>query len=132
MVRRGLTTGVPAVAAVLLAAPLGAAPSTVALASIILTQLAQTVQAGYSQEQLIPPVLGALAASGGILVLALTLPPLDPNPWRRIDGLGYPHRANRSALRQLTSPCAGEPPMSGRTMPGGSDGTGLRTHRTRQ
>jgi hypothetical protein len=75
-----VATGVPALAAVLLAAPLGAAPSTVGFASIILTQLAQTVQAGCSREQLSPSVPGALGGSGGMLVLALTFPPLRRLP----------------------------------------------------
>jgi calcium-translocating P-type ATPase len=100
VVRRGLATGVPALGAVLLAGPVGAAPATVAFASIILTQLAQTFQAGYSQEQLSPPVLGAMAGSGGMLVLALGLPPL-----RRF--LGLPPTSLRSvALSAATAPAA--------------------------
>jgi magnesium-transporting ATPase (P-type) len=98
VVRRGMATGLPALAAVLAAGSLGAAASTVGFASIIVTQLAQTLQAGYSQERLSPSVLGALAGSGGMLAVSLTLPPL-----RRF--LGLPP----TTLRALGLSCATAP-----------------------
>jgi calcium-translocating P-type ATPase len=76
IVRRGVATSAPALAAVLAAGPLGAAPQTVGFASIILTQLAQTVQAGRSHENLSGSVLAAVAGSGGLLGLSLILPPV--------------------------------------------------------
>jgi calcium-translocating P-type ATPase len=76
VLRRGTATALPSLAAVLVAGPLGAAPQTVGFASIILTQLAQTVQAGRSRDALSGSVLAAVAGSGGLLGVALALPPL--------------------------------------------------------
>jgi magnesium-transporting ATPase (P-type) len=76
VVRRGAATALPALAAVLAAGPLGAAPQTVGFASIILTQLAQTVQAGRSRDNLSAPVLAAVAGSGGLLGVALAVAPV--------------------------------------------------------
>ncbi|HWE09555.1 MAG TPA: HAD-IC family P-type ATPase [Solirubrobacteraceae bacterium] len=76
IVRRGAATALPALVAVLAAGPLGAAPQTVGFASIILTQLAQTVQAGRSRDNLSGSVLAAVAASGGLLGVSLALPPV--------------------------------------------------------
>ena len=75
IVRRGTATAAPALAAVLAARPLGAPAQTVGFASIIVTQLAQTVQAGRSRDNLSTSVLAAVAGSGGLLGLALALPP---------------------------------------------------------
>ncbi|HWE13761.1 MAG TPA: HAD-IC family P-type ATPase [Solirubrobacteraceae bacterium] len=76
IVRRGAATGLPALAAVLAARPLGAAPQTVGFASIILTQLSQTVQAGRSRDNLSGSVLAAVAGSGAMLGAALVVPPV--------------------------------------------------------
>jgi magnesium-transporting ATPase (P-type) len=100
VIRRGVATSLPALAAVLAAGPLGAAPQTVGFASIILTQLAQTVQAGWREDPLSPPVLAAIAGTGGMLGVALTLPPL-----RRF--LALPPTTVRSlALAAGTAPAA--------------------------
>ena len=77
-VRRGLSTAVPALASYLLmlrAGPLASA-RTVAFASIVATQLAQTLDVGRAEGGLSRAVLGAVAASAGLLVAALTVPPL--------------------------------------------------------
>jgi magnesium-transporting ATPase (P-type) len=100
VLRRGVATAAPALAAVLAATPLGAAPQTVAFASIIVTQLAQTVQAGFSQDQLSPSVLGALVGAGGMLGLSLLVGPV-----RRF--LALPPTSLRSlALSAATTPAA--------------------------
>ncbi|HZE06073.1 MAG TPA: HAD-IC family P-type ATPase, partial [Solirubrobacteraceae bacterium] len=85
VVRRGLATATPALAAVLAAGPMGAATRTVGFASIIVTQLAQTVQAGRSRESLSGSVMAGVAGSGGVLAASLALPPL-----RRFLGLAAP------------------------------------------
>jgi cation-transporting ATPase I len=92
VVRRGVATAVPALGAVLLAGPLGAAPQLVAFLSIVLTQLAQTVQAGWSENALSRPVIGALAGTGGMVAVAVGLPPVRrflalPAPGLRTLGL---------------------------------------------
>jgi len=76
ILRRGIATAVPALAATLAAVGIGAQASTVAFGSIIVTQLAQTLQAGRSENQLSRPVLAAIGGSGGILALCLGLSPL--------------------------------------------------------
>lgn len=86
IVRRGTATAVPALAAVLAAGVLRAPVSTVAFASIIVPQLAQTLQAGRSQESLSPSVLAAMGGSGGLLGLALAAAPV-----RRFLGLAAPN-----------------------------------------
>jgi cation-transporting P-type ATPase I len=76
IIRRGVATAAPALLAVLAAPLLGAPASSVAFGSIIVTQLAQTVQSGRVRDTLSAPVIGAVAASGGVLSLSLSLPPL--------------------------------------------------------
>jgi len=100
VVRRGVATATPSLAAVLLAGPLGAPPQTVAFASIILTQLAQTVEAGRTEDKLSPSVLAAIGGSGGVLGLALAWPAL-----RRFLGLATPTPASL-ALSAATAPAA--------------------------
>jgi hypothetical protein len=66
---------------------------TVAFASIIATQLAQTLDEGRAEGHLTKSVLGAVAGSGGMLIAALMLPtlrnilnlaPLSPLGWSLI------------------------------------------------
>jgi magnesium-transporting ATPase (P-type) len=76
IVRRGVATAGPALATVLAAPLVGAPASAVAFGSIIATQLAQTVQSGRARDTLSAPVVGAVAGSGGVLALALTVPQL--------------------------------------------------------
>ncbi len=77
-VRRGLSTAVPALTAYVLALRAGPLPvaRTVAFASIVATQLAQTLDAGRAEGGLSRSVLGAVAGSAGLLVAALTVPAL--------------------------------------------------------
>jgi calcium-translocating P-type ATPase len=74
--RRGAATAAPALVAVLAAPFLGAPAPVVAYASIIVTQLAQTLRAGEPEQRPAGPVLAAVAASGGVLGASLFVPPL--------------------------------------------------------
>jgi cation-transporting ATPase I len=78
IVRRGLATAVPSLVAYVIAgrgATAGSA-ATVAFSSIVATQFAQTLQAGWAEGSLSKPVLGAIGVSTGVLAAALALPPL--------------------------------------------------------
>jgi len=78
VLRRGVSTAAPALAAYLIALGIGGLPQAraVAFASIVTTQLAQTLDAGRMGDGLTRPVVAAVAASGGLLVGALTVPAL--------------------------------------------------------
>jgi calcium-translocating P-type ATPase len=76
VVTRAIATAAPALAAVLVAPLLGGQGSAIAFGSIVCTQLAQTVQAGMKEGKLSPPVIGAIAGSGGVTALAFAVPPL--------------------------------------------------------
>jgi magnesium-transporting ATPase (P-type) len=76
IIRRGIATAAPALGAVLAAPVLGAQAATVAFGSLIVTQLAQTVQSGRVRDTLSVPVIGAVAGSGGVLALCLAVAPL--------------------------------------------------------
>jgi cation-transporting P-type ATPase I len=84
VLRRGAATGVPALAAYLLMRGTAQA-GTVAFASVVANQLAQTLDAGQVEGSLSGSVVGAVGASTGLLVSALTLPPL-----RTLLGLAAP------------------------------------------
>ncbi len=85
IIRRAIATALPALAAVIVAPLVGAQGPAVAFASIVCTQLGQTVQAGRREGQLSAPVVAAIAGSGGVTALAFALPPL-----RRFLGLPVP------------------------------------------
>ncbi len=78
VVRRGLATALPSLAAFLLTLSTGslAQARSVAFASIITTQLAQTVLAGRVEGHLTRPVLGAVGGSLAVLVAAFSVPQL--------------------------------------------------------
>jgi cation-transporting ATPase I len=77
VLRRGVSTAVPALAGYLLALPAGLPQArAVAFAGIVATQLAQTLDAGRAEGGLTRPVLGAVAGSGGLLLATLTVPAL--------------------------------------------------------
>ncbi|MDQ3525997.1 MAG: HAD-IC family P-type ATPase, partial [Chloroflexota bacterium] len=78
ILRRAAATGVPTLAAYMVAVGSGGLPlaQTVAFASIVTTQLAQTLDVGWSEEGLSRSVLGAVAGSTGLLVATLTVPTL--------------------------------------------------------
>jgi magnesium-transporting ATPase (P-type) len=79
VVRRGAATAIPALASYgfLLARGTGLPEArSVAFASIVMTQLAQTLRAGWSEGGLTPVVLGAVGGSASLLLAALTIPPL--------------------------------------------------------
>lgn len=73
---RGLATALPSLAAYLIALGSGSLPHarSVAFASIVLTQLAQTVMVGRAEGQLTRPVLGAVGGSLGVLLAAFGIP----------------------------------------------------------
>jgi len=78
VIRRGAATALPALAAYIITQGIGGLPQAraVAFASIVATQLAQTLDAGRSEGSLTRPVLAAVTASAGLLVAALTVAPL--------------------------------------------------------
>ncbi len=110
IVRRGLATSVPSLAAVLLTSSLGIPASGVAFGSIIVTQLAQTLQSGQLGGRPNAPVIGAVAGSGAVLGASLALPPL-----RRFLALPAPSAASL-LLIAATGPAA---VLLARVLPGG-------------
>ncbi len=78
ILRRGTATAVPALAAHLIALRFGGLPlaRTVAFASIITTQLAQTLDVGWSEGGISRSVLGAVIGSAGLLVATVAVRPL--------------------------------------------------------
>ena len=78
ILRRGAATAAPSLAAYLLALRSGSLPEarSVAFASVVATQLAQTLDAGRAEGGLSRSVLGAVAGSAGLLLAALTVRPL--------------------------------------------------------
>jgi cation-transporting ATPase I len=87
ILRRASTTAAPSLAAFLIALGSGgfAPASSVAFASIIATQLAQTLDAARSRDGINLAVAGAVFGSAGILGATYTVPPL-----RRFFGLTLP------------------------------------------
>jgi calcium-translocating P-type ATPase len=79
VLRRGLATAAPALASFMTIVRTGglAEARAVAFGSIVSTQLAQTLDAGWVEGSLSPAVFGAVAGSAGILVAALTVPALQ-------------------------------------------------------
>jgi cation-transporting ATPase I len=78
VLRRGTATAVPALASYLIMLGSSVLPEarSVAFASIVGTQLAQTLDAGRSEGTLTRPVLGAVGGSVGVMLAAFTIPPL--------------------------------------------------------
>jgi hypothetical protein len=87
---RGLATGIPSLAAYMLAhAQAGPLPAgAVGFASVITTQLAQTLDAGRVQGFLSPTVVGAVGGSLALLAATYALPPV-----RSMFGLTLPTMA---------------------------------------
>jgi cation-transporting ATPase I len=94
VLRRGVSVALPSLAGYLLARRSGdvARAQSVAFGSVVATQLAQTLDAGWSEESLTAPVLGAVVGSVAMLLSALLAPPL-----RTLLGLGLP-RSSEWAL----------------------------------
>jgi magnesium-transporting ATPase (P-type) len=78
IVRRGIATGLPSFAAYLLAGRRStlAEARSVAFASVVTTQLIQTVDLGWSEGRLSPTVIGAMLGSLGIVASAVGVPGL--------------------------------------------------------
>jgi cation-transporting ATPase I len=87
IIRRGALTAGPSLVAYALTASSGGRQQaqTVAFASVVGSQLAQTLDAGSSEGRVTTPVLAAIAGSGGLTVGAIIVPPL-----RRFLGLALP------------------------------------------
>jgi cation-transporting ATPase I len=113
ILRRGVSVSLPSLAGYLLARRSGnvALAQSVAFGSVVATQLAQTLDAGWSEDSLTAPVLGAVAGSVGMLLAAFLSPPLRtllglalprPAEWALIGGSA----ASAVALSRLYSPAA--------------------------
>jgi hypothetical protein len=78
IVRRALATVVPALSSYLVTLRSSGIPAarTVAYASIIATQLAQTLDVGWAEGGISHAVLGAVAGSAGVFIATLAIPPL--------------------------------------------------------
>jgi calcium-translocating P-type ATPase len=87
VLRRGIATGLPSLAAFLLMHGMGrqVEAGSVAFASVVATQLAQTLEVGRVEGTLSPQVLGAVAGSLAVLFGTLTIPPV-----RNVLGLQTP------------------------------------------
>jgi calcium-translocating P-type ATPase len=97
VLRRGFATAAPSLSAYLIMLGAGMQPQarSVAFATIVATQLAQTLDVGRSEGTLTRPVVGAVAGSLSVLAAAFTIPPLrsflhlvQPSPlgWLLIGG----------------------------------------------
>jgi cation-transporting ATPase I len=78
VLRRGLATAAPALAAYLAALATSSLPQarTVAFASVVANQLAQTIDSGILEGSITPAVIGAVGGSVGLLGAALAVPAL--------------------------------------------------------
>jgi magnesium-transporting ATPase (P-type) len=78
IVRRGVATGLPSIAAFAAATRLVPAPAarTVAYVAIVGTQLAQTLELGRAEGRLTPSVLGASLGSMAVVALTIAVPPV--------------------------------------------------------
>jgi cation-transporting ATPase I len=78
VLRRGLATTLPSLAAYLIALGSGTLPAarTVAFSSIVTTQLAQSLDVGLAEGSLTRSVVGAIGGSAGLLAASLVIPPL--------------------------------------------------------
>jgi calcium-translocating P-type ATPase len=78
VLRRGIATGVPSLAAFLLMQGLGGPQQAgaVAFTTVVATQLAQTLEVGRVEGTLSRPVVGAVSTSFAILFGTVTFPPL--------------------------------------------------------
>jgi magnesium-transporting ATPase (P-type) len=85
VLRRGVATAGPALAAFLLAQRSRSLPEAgaVAFGTVVATQLSQTLDAGWAEGNLSSTVLAAVAGSAGLLASALTV-----RPFRDLLGLG--------------------------------------------
>jgi calcium-translocating P-type ATPase len=100
VLRRGAATAAPALVAVLAAQALGAPAATVGYSSVILTQLAQTLQMGRVQDRLNRSVAGAIAGSVALLGITVGVAPV-----RNFLGLAAPTQT-ALALVAGTAPAA--------------------------
>jgi len=77
ILRRGAATAVPALGAYVIADGWRAQPQTVAFASIVSTQLAQTLELGRLDGRISGSVAGAVAGTTALLALSVMLPSLQ-------------------------------------------------------
>jgi len=99
VLRRGWATAAPALGAYALATRMGTAAQgrSVAFGGIVVTQLAQTVSLGRSENSLTRPIVGAIAGSGGFALAAMVFPPLSG-----FFGLGLPTLAGFGLIGAAT------------------------------
>jgi cation-transporting P-type ATPase I len=78
VLRRGTSTTAPSLVSYLIMLGSSMLPEarSVAFASIVMAQLAQTLDSGWSEGTLTKPALSAVAGSVGVLLAAFTTPPL--------------------------------------------------------
>lgn len=112
---RGLATALPSLAAYLIALGSSSPPRarSVAFASIVLTQLAQTLLVGRASGGVTRPVLGAVGSSLGVLLAAFSIPQVrrflelvipSPSSWLLVAGSAL-------AAPLLNLLFSGEPPQ---------------------
>jgi cation-transporting ATPase I len=115
--RRGAFTGVPSLAGYLVALTLGDLPQAraVAFASVVGSQLAQTLDLGRTEGVLSGPVVGAVVGSAGVMGLGLAVPALrsflglalpPPAGWALIGGATL----SALALSRIAEALASSPP----------------------
>jgi cation-transporting P-type ATPase I len=99
VLRRGLATAVPTLGSYLFMQSTGdpAQASAVAFASVVATQLAQTLDAGRVQGAISRSVINAVGVSAGLLGTSIALPPL-----RNFLGLTMPSRLGWGAIGAST------------------------------
>ena len=87
ILRRGALTGGPSLAAFALSLAIStpAQAQTAAFATVVGTQLAQTLDVGWSEGRLTAPIVGAVGGSAALSAAAIALPPL-----RTLFGLAVP------------------------------------------
>jgi cation-transporting P-type ATPase I len=112
VIRRGIATALPSLAAYVLAARGGASPQarTVAYVSVVGTQLSQTVDLSRSEQGLGRWVVGAVGASGGVLAASVLLPPL-----RGFLGLAVPTPSGLALIGAATLSAVGASRALGRS-----------------
>ncbi len=125
VIRRGSLTALPSLAAYVLALATSSAPQaqTVVLSSLVTTQLAQTLDVGWTEGHLSVPVAGAVGGAAGLLGAAFAIPSLRalfgltvPGPlgWALIGGstLTTMVLSRVFSARTLAAPMAASPPRA--------------------
>ncbi|WP_236600325.1 HAD-IC family P-type ATPase [Ktedonobacter sp. SOSP1-85] len=120
VLRRGLATALPSLLSYLITRLTGTLPQarSVAFASVVITQLAQTLDAGRAEGTLTPSVLTAVGGSVGVLAAAFTVAPL-----RTFLGLALPSALGWALVGSSALVAVGLSRLLIRTEGGGQLGT---------